>query len=460
MNIIISIFAIVLVATLIIKKYKSQTSLLLGAFILMVAAYVLGYKTEFVPSKQSLGLPLFDMFEYVSLLVSKDVANLGLMIMAITGFAKYMDHIGASSTLVHIAMKPLGRFNAPYIVMSLSFLLCMFMALFIASASGLAMLMMVTVFPVLVRLGVSRLGAASVVSTGHLLDIGPSSATTVLVAKTANLSVGNFFVDYQLITYVITGVVAAIAHYFWQKYLDSKDAANIEIDRESEMVVSDKAMEGMAPPGPAIYAILPILPLVFLLGCGEYGIKSLKMTVVTAMFLSLTISMIFEFFRSKDIKKTFAGIQSFFKGMGDQFTMTVTLIVAGETFAYGLQAIGTVDQIIAGSQNLGLHSSAITVLIAGIIVFFSLVMGSGVAPMFAFTPLMPNIAQGIGGNLPAMLLSIQNSASLGRLISPITAVIVAVSGIANISPVDLVKRNSVPVIVSLIVSMVCSLILY
>ena len=66
----------------------------------------------------------------------KEVAGLGLMIMAVTGFAKYMDHIGASASLVYMAMRPLQRLNAPYVVMSLSFLLCMFMALFIPSAAA------------------------------------------------------------------------------------------------------------------------------------------------------------------------------------------------------------------------------------------------------------------------------------------------------------------------------------
>ena len=146
--------------------------------------------------------------------------------------------------------------------------------------------------------------------------------------------------------------------------------------------------------------------------------------------------------------------------MGDQFTMTVTLIVAGQTFAYGLQCIGAVSDLVNASQNLGISASLILLLICGVIVMFSIVMGSGVAPMFAFSPLLPDIAKGLGGNLVQMLLAVQNSASLGRLMSPITAVIVAVSGLARLNPVDLVKRNSVPVVVSMIVSFVCGLTLH
>ena len=459
MNLILAAIVVGVVAHLIIKKYKSQTTLFTAGIVLMLLAFALGIKNEFVPAKQSLGLPIFDMFEYISRLFSKDAAHLGLMIMAITGFAKYMDHIGASSTLVHLAMKPLGKLNAPYLVMSLSFLLCMFMALFISSASGLAMLMMVTVFPILTSLGVSRLGAASVVSTGHLLDIGPSSATSMLVAKTADIDVGILFVDYQLKTYVITGIAAAIAHYYWQRYMDRRDAAAGVTYSDASVEVSDKDA-GVAPPGPKIFAILPMLPLFFLLGCGEYGIKSLKMTVVTAMLLSLAISMLFVLAQKRDVKQTFATTQSFFKGMGDQFTMTVTLIVAGQTFAYGLQCIGAVSDLVNASQNLGISASLILLLICGVIVMFSVVMGSGVAPMFAFSPLLPDIAKGLGGNLVHMLLAVQNSASLGRLMSPITAVIVAVSGLARLNPVDLVKRNSVPVVVSMIVSFVCGLTLH
>ena len=99
MNLLLAAIVVAAVAYMVVKKYKSQTTLFVGGMVLMILAYVLGYKTEFVSSKNSLGLPLFDMFEYISLLFSKDAAHLGLMIMAITGFAKYMDHIGASVVL-------------------------------------------------------------------------------------------------------------------------------------------------------------------------------------------------------------------------------------------------------------------------------------------------------------------------------------------------------------------------
>ena len=87
-------------------------------------------------------------------------------------------------------------------------------------------------------------------------------------------------------------------------------------------------------------------------------------------------------------------------------------------------------------------------------------MGSGVASMFSFSPLVPEFAKGLGGNAATMLQSMQNSASLGRLLSPITAVIVAVAAIADVSGMELVKRNSVPVIVCMVVSILGVLIMF
>ncbi len=459
MNVLFAALIIFVIGYFIIKKYKAQTMLLIGGLTMMVAAYLMGYATEFVPKAKSTGSIFFDMFEYINILLAKDVAGLGLMIMTCTGFAKYMDHIGASSRLVYTAIKPLGKMNAPYLVMSLTFFINMFMSLVIPSASGLAMLMMVTIFPILVRLGVSPYGAAAAVATGHLLDIGPASATSLLVAKTAGIPIHEYFLGYQLKVYVICGVVASIGHYVWQQYLDKKEG-HIRLTEEEMQAQLEEKQEKVIPPGPPVYMLLPILPLVFILGFSKYGYPGIKMNVNLAMFSSLFIAMVCEYIRYRDLKKVAASIQSFFKGMGDQFTATVTLIVAGETFAFGLTSLGVVTAFVDAIHSMSLSLGVIFVGISILIVGLSMVMGSGVASMFAFAPLVPEFAAQLGANSVSLLLAMQNAASLGRIVSPISAVMIAVAGIANISSLDLVKRTSVPVILSFIASTIAILVIF
>jgi len=212
--------------------------------------------------------------------------------------------------------------------------------------------------------------------------------------------------------------------------------------------------------GPLVYLVLPFLPLVFMLGFSKYGIAGIKMNVNLAMFLSLFISMVFEMIRLRDFRKVAASIQTFFKGMGDQFTNTVTLIVAGETFAFGLTSLGVVNEFVAFIKTFSIQADIVGVIVSVIILSLGIVMGSGVAPMFAFSPLVPNFAKELGGNAITMLLGMQNAASVGRLLSPISAVMIAVAGVANISSFDLVKRTAVPVFITFITSTICILIFH
>ena len=69
---------------------------------------------------------------------------------------------------------------------------------FIPSAVGLGMLLMVTIYPLLVAVGVSRLSAAAVVATASCLDLGPASGNSLLAAEISNLHVMEFFIENQL----------------------------------------------------------------------------------------------------------------------------------------------------------------------------------------------------------------------------------------------------------------------
>ncbi|HHX3543206.1 TPA: anaerobic C4-dicarboxylate transporter DcuC, partial [Enterobacter asburiae] len=48
------------------------------------------------------------------------------------------------------------------------------------------------------------------------------------------------------------------------------------------------------------------------------------------------------------------------------------------------------------------------------------------------------------------------ASNLGRTISPVSGVVVAVAGMAKISPFEVVKRTSVPVIVGLIIVIIAT----
>lgn len=372
----ISFLVTVWVAYLIYKKYKPQPVLVIGGFILMYVAVVLGYGKILAP-KASTGAILFDTFQFMSQTLSSRAAKLGLNIMCVGAFARYMDKIGASRALVRMTIKPLLKLKSPYLVLAFSWILGLCIGLCINSASGLAMLLMVTVFPILVGLGVSRIAATAAVASTLCFDWSPSDTGTILSAETAGLNPVIYWTDYQVPIVIVAFFVVGVLFYFSQKYMDKRDGHIVTPMDVSDNVPSDDP----ADKAPAIYALLPIVPLALILSFSPLWITSVKVNIINAMMIGLAIGMIAEFIRTRNLKEVCAGVQAFFDGMGMQMANVVTLIVAGQVFAQGLMSMGVIDTLIKSSQNAGFSPMLMMVVMVSIIAVSSVVMGSGNAPL-------------------------------------------------------------------------------
>lgn len=184
MNLLFTALIVVWAAWLILKKYKPQTVLFVAGGLLLAGSMIMNWGT-ILPAGKSTGMWSFDIFELIRTLFANRLSGLGLNIMAVGGFARYMDKIGASNALVALTIRPLMLLKSPYIVMSACWVLGMFLGLAINSASGLAMLLMVTMFPILVALGVSRISATAAIATTLCLDWSPSDTGTIFAAEIA-----------------------------------------------------------------------------------------------------------------------------------------------------------------------------------------------------------------------------------------------------------------------------------
>lgn len=450
LGLLIAIVVTLIVGYLIIRKEKAQTVLFVGGLVLMSCAILMGH--TILDAKKTTGFIWFDMFQYIENMFSLRAAGMGLMIMAVGGFARYMDHIGASKVLVSLTIRPLRAMKSPYLVLALTYIVGQFLNIFIPSASGLGVLMMVTAYPVLISLGVSKLSATAVIGTVACLDLGPASGNAVLASKTAEIDVALYFTQYQIPVAIPTMAVIAVLHYFVQAWFDRREG--------HETVASDlvESQPAEAIP-PKIYALLPIVPLGLILVFSKLCIPGVKMTVVNAMIMSTALAMLFELARSRDLTRVFKSIQVFFDGMGKQFAVVVTLVVAGETFAYGLMKIGAIDTIIDAAHYSGFGEVGMILVMTAIIVVSSIVMGSGNAPFFAFAALAPSVAAKMGISSVIMLMPMQLASGIARSVSPITACIVAVCGVSNVSPIQVVKRTAIPMTGGLLTMIVASFIL-
>lgn len=450
MNFVLAILVIIAVGYFIVKKYQAQGVLLIGGAILLLGGILLNDSP--VMAKSATGSLYLDIFSQLSKNFIKTSGSLGLAIMIVSAFAKYMDHIGASTALVKLSIKPLQKLNSPYIVLALSYVIGQILNVFIPSASGLGVLLMVTVYPIVVSLGVSSLAATAVIGTSACLDLGPASGNAVLASKTAEMDAALYFANYQIPVAIATVIVITILHYFVNKKMDSKlEVAESKADLESKE--EDKEV-------PKFYAFLPIIPLLIILMFSPLTGSSIKIGVVEAMFMSITLSMIIEGVRRRAFKSTLAELKIIFTAMGSQFANVITLIVAGEFFALGLTKIGVISALIDSTKSAGLGAQPMILVMTAIIVVSSILMGSGNAPFFAFAALAPAVAASVDLNPIVMLMPMQLSAGIARSVSPITAVIVAVSGISGVSPFEVVKRTAIPMLGGLIAVVVTNMVLF
>ncbi len=444
MGLVISALVTFWVGYMIYKKYKPQPVLFMGGLILMYIAVALGYG-EILGKKAATGSVFIDAFEFMRTSLSSTAGKLGLNIMSVGAFAKYMDKIGASRALVRLTIKPLMALKSPYLVMSGTWIVGMLIGLCINSASGLAMLLMVTMFPILLGLGVSRLSATAAVATTLCFDWSPSDTGTILSAETAGVDPVFYWSHYQVPIVAVAFVVVGVLHFVTQKYMDKLDGHVVKpIEVETVKDEADNA--------PAFYAILPVLPLAMILSFSSLWITWIKMNIVVAMFIGLFIGMICEYIRWRDGYKVLGDIQTFFDGLGMQMANVITLILAGQVFAKGLLTMGTITSFIEGSKGLGFGPMAMMLVMVAIIGVSAVVMGSGNAPFFAFAALTPAVAAASGVHPVLMLLPMHFAASIMRSCSPITAVIVVSSGMGGVSSFDLVKRTAIPMAGAMLVT--------
>jgi DcuC family C4-dicarboxylate transporter len=442
----IAIMVVAWVVYMIIKKFYPQAVLLTAGIVLLFAACLLG-NTPIIEGKESSGSAFLDIFNTISVLLSSRVAGLGLTIMSIAGFAKYMEYIGASKSLFALVASPIKHIKSPYILLVFSFFISQFLVLFIPSHAGLGLLLMVMLYPILIRAGVSKLSALGVIGCAQYMDVGPGSGNAILAANICGLEPSIYFVNHQLPIFIITTLILGITHFFVQKWWDKKEGFCGQ-----EYLTEFTEQNEKCPP--LIYAILPMIPMVLILGFSPIFYSKIKMDVVTAMFLSTFISMVFEYVRSKDFRSVLKSLQYLYDGMGKSFATVVSLIVAGEVFAAGLTKIGAVDILTTSVQNLGLGIHGLIILFCIVIAGCAFLMGSGNAAFFSFAALAPKIAAVMHIDVITLVLPMQIMTSFGRVVSPITAAIVAIAGVADVSPVQVVKRTAIPMAVAALVNVV------
>ena len=438
MDLIIGLIAIVLVAYYIVKGYSATGVLMFGGLVLLFISVLMGH--SILPEGvKSTGSTYFDILEYVKYLLGNRGGGLGLMIMVLCGFSVYMTHLGANDVVVKLVSKPLKNIRSPYILMVFAYFLACLMSFAVSSATGLGVLLMATLFPVMVNVGISRGAAAAICASPISIILSPTSGDVVLSAEISKIPLGEFAFSTALPVSIFAILGIAVAHFFWLRYLDKKEGVQVERLNADEIKTT----------APNYYAILPLLPIIgVLIFDGKWGLPNLH--IVTVMVLCFIITATVDFLRSFNAKQTFDNLVVAYRGMADAFAGVVMLLVAAGVFAQSLSTIGFITNLIDSAQTFGGSAFFMMLVLAVITILATMATGSGNAAFYAFAELIPKLATQMGVNPAFLTIPMLQASNLGRGLSPVSGVVVAVSGMGKISPFEIVKRMSVPMLVGFI----------
>lgn len=397
---------------------------------LTLVALVKRYETRLVLCVSGLLMCIISldpMAAYNQFAKSMTTGNLIQSICSAMGFAFLVSYTKCDIHLVQLLtrpMKSLGLFLIPCCT-----LLTAVINAAIPSAAGCAAAVGATLIPLMIRSGITPAGAGAAVLAGtYGSNFNPGGAHPVMISGMAGIEPMEFIIE-NAFTYTILSLVGAlmitVVEVALRDHKGSGDLGNIQTDTTGGISKVN-----------ILYAIAPMVPLVILL-LGNTYVPAIKMGVAQAMLIGVTYTMIVTRINPQNAFK------EFFNGAGKGYGNVLGIIISAGVFAAGLREAGVVDALIEALKQANEYAR-----VGGALGTWAMavLMGSGDAATFAFNEAVTPHAAEFGMTISELGNTVMCAAQLGRTMSPIAGVVILLAGMSQVSPIDLVKRTTVPMI--------------
>lgn len=405
----IGIILVIATLYLLIKRYEARMILVMSGLIMCCVA----------------GAPIKALDAF-----AKGMGN-GMISSACSsmGFALIMHYTGCDKHLINALAKVLTKVR--FLVIPGAVLGTFIVNIALPSAAGTAAAAGAVFIPIMMGMGVHPALAAAAVKCGTYGSmLNPGLAHNVMVAKIASVDVSQV-IGFHYIANFASAIVAAIAITAIAYYMhEDKDnyVDGVEIDDNFKIN--------------PLYALMPLVPIIILLLGATKTVPMLKMGVAQAMVIGAILTFAVTRTNPAELSK------NFFEGMGKAYTDIIGIIIAAGVFVAGMNALGLVKAFI----NAMVSNPAIAKVCAACGPFvLAVITGSGDAATFAFNEaITPAAAQ--FGMTPIQLGSVATLAgTLGRTMSPLAGATMIVAGIAGVNPMEVAKRNVIPMVLALAV---------
>ena len=396
---------VILAFAAIIKKYETRMVLLAAGFLMCFIGGVMGNAVTTFSKTMVHG-------------------SLVPVICTVMGFSFVMKITTCDRHLVESISGVITR--SKFILIPLATLLTWWINIAIPSAAGCSAAVGSILIPTLMAAGVHPAMAAAAVLAGTWGSaISPGQAHNIFVADLAQTDLMTVIMA-QVPAAIIASIVAvvtltAIAVLRGEGPDDTRrEAYHLRLERE------EGGKNFKVNP---IYALVPLVPLVLLV-LGSKQIAVLPLTdVPTAMIVGTVLALVVTRANPQEITR------KFFDGMGSAYGSVMGLIVA-------------LIEAMKGSESVAKIAGAFGPFIIAVI------SGSGDAAALAFNGAITPHAETFGMTIIDLGSLAQMAGSIGRSMSPVAGAALVCAGLAKVSPMELSKRNALPMLLATITFMI------
>lgn len=414
MFLIIGALIVVGVIYLLLKRHESRMVLIAAGILMCIIA----------------GKPMAALDAF-----AKSMTNAGLItsVCSCMGFAWCMKYTGCDKHLVVAIGKVLKKMG--FLLIPGATLATFVVNIAIPSAAGCSAAVGVIFIPILMAAGVHPAMAAAAVKSGTYGSmLNPGLVHNGVIAKLAGTQITDVIGNHMMAT--VAGVVVAAA---------VLTVVAIVLKENKGYVPEGSVVDDDSFSVNALYAIMPLVPVIILLLGSTKVVPVLKMGVPQAMIIGAILALAAT--RKSPVELT----KSFFNGMGDAYANIIGIIISVGVFVAGLKALGLIKALIAWMLN----STGIVKIAATFGPFLlALISGSGDAATVAFNEAVTPHAAEFGISTMNMGSIAALGGTLGRTISPIAGATIICAGIAGVDPMEVCKRNALGIVCALLVGMV------
>lgn len=364
---------------------------------------------------------------------SMTTSSLIMAICGAMGFAYAVTYTKCDRHLVTLLAAPLkgiGIFLIPAAT-----IVTFFVNVAIPSAAGCAAAVGATLIPVMIRAGIRPAAAGAAILMGTYGSVlSPGMSHNAFVSKISNMEIMDLINLHKIFSLEVMAIGVVGLTIVCLLLRDNKPTA------EDMAAYTMEGQEHETIKVNPLKALAPLVPLIILV-LGNSVVPAIKMGVAQAMVIGAIFTLFVAWVDPQQFSK------EFFKGMGKGYGDVMGIIIAAGVFAAGLRSAGLIDafvEMLKNSNELARWGGSLGPFI------LAAVTGSGDAATFAFNEAVTPHAASFGMSVPNLGSLALISGSLGRTMSPIAGVVIVVSGLAMVQPMQLVKRTFIPMIVAVI----------